>query len=55
MGIHKIHFCWNYNKLIFNKIKKQKYTFFLPTKGGKRIGIQLFPEVGAVFTDGVFA
>ena len=55
MEIHKIFFCWNYTKLIFNKIKNQKYTFFLPTQGGKRVGIQLFSEVGAVFSDGVFA
>ena len=55
MEVHKIFFCLNYTKLIFNKIKNQKYTFFLPTQGGKRVGIQFFPEVGAVFSDGVFA
>ena len=55
MEIHKIYIYWNYTKLIFNKIEKQKYTFFLPSKGGKRIGIQLFPKIGAVFTDGILA
>ena len=55
MELHKTFFCLNYTKLIFNKIKNQKYTFFLPTQGGKRVGIQFLPEVGAVFSDGVFA